>query len=121
MAGQGAQVAVFGDELAAAEYLGRGDRGAPHARFVRQQVGDDVLAFLGLERAGAIDQRAARLGQRRRAFDQAALQGGELGDVRGAFEPRHVGMAADGAGRGAGRIKEHRIERLGGPFRHVGD
>ena len=42
---------------------------------------DLLLAFLRLERAGAIDERAARLGQRDGAVEQPALQRGERGDV----------------------------------------
>ena len=36
------------------------------------------------------------------------------------LEPRHVGMAADGAGRGARRIEQHGIERLCVPLRDIG-
>ena len=62
---------------ALAENFGGGDRHAPHAPFRASKGGDDVLAFLGLERAGAIDQRAAGLGQRDGAVDQPALQRGK--------------------------------------------
>ena len=120
MAGQGAQVAVFGDELAAAENLGGGDRRPLDVRLLRQQVGDDVLAFLRFERTAAIDQGTARFGQGDGAIDQSALQGGKLGNVRGLLKPGHVGVAADGAGRGTGRIEEDGVERLGLPFGDVG-
>ena len=55
MAGQRAQVAVFGEELAAAEDLGGGDRRPPDAGFARQQARDNVFAFLGFKRTGTID------------------------------------------------------------------
>ena len=42
-------------------------------------------------------------------------------DVRFALEPGDVGMAADGAGRRAGRVEQHGVERLRLPFRDVGD
>ena len=117
MAGQGSQVAGAGNELAAAENLGGGVIGARRiCRFAREQAGDDVLAFLGLQRAGAIDQRAARFGQRDGVLDQPPLQRGELCDVRGVLEPRYVGVAADGARRGARRVDQNGIKRLGRPF-----
>ena len=78
-----------------------------------QQGLDLPLAFLRLQRADAIDQHAARLGQLDRAVEQARLQPDQRRDVGLALEPGHVGMAADGAGRGAGRIEQYRVERLG--------
>ena len=78
------------------------------------------IAFLRLERAGAVDEGAARPGQLDRAREQPALQGGERGDVGLALEPGNVGMAADGAGRRAGRIEQHRVERARLPLRDVG-
>ena len=41
------------------------DRDAAQRRLAREQRLDLLLAFLGLERADAIDEEAARLGQRR--------------------------------------------------------
>ena len=57
------------------------DRDAAQRRLAREQRLDLLLALLGLERADAIDDQAARLGQRDRAVEQAALQAGELRDV----------------------------------------
>ncbi len=75
LARQRAQIAVLGDELASAENFRGGDRRAPHARRRGREVSATiVLVLLGLERAGAIDQRAAGLGQRAARVDQAALQ-----------------------------------------------
>ena len=118
MAGQGAQVAVFGDELAAAENLGGGDRHAPHARLVRQQVGDDVPR-LPRARASRCNRPACRpaWSAPRRVRSSGAASAASLAMSAGLLEPRHVGMAADGAGRGAGRIEQHGVERLGRSIR----
>ena len=116
MARQGAQVALFADELRAAEDFCGSNRRAPHIRRAREKIGDDRFIFLRLKRTGAVNERPAGLGQSECAIEQAALQPGELDDVLGIFEPRHVGMAANGPGRGARRVEEHAIERLGGPF-----
>ena len=82
MAGQRAQIAVPGDELGAAGQLGRRDRHAPPAGLARQEFVDRLLTFLRLERAGAIDENAARPGQGGGACDEPALQRGERGDDR---------------------------------------
>ena len=59
--------------------------------------------------------------QRDCAIDQPALQAGERGDVGRRLEPWHVGVAADGAGRGARRIEQHGVEFLvRRPFGDVG-
>ena len=117
---QRAQVAVGGEEFGEAADLRRCD-GARRRRGSRASKRRDlVLAFLRLERAGAIDQGAAGLDQLDRAVEQPPLQRGERGDVGFALEPGHVGMAADGAGRGAGRIEQHGVERPALPFQRVG-
>ena len=54
---------------------------AAQAGVARQELVDRLLAFLGLERAGAIDERAARLDSVGRAGEQAALQGRERGEI----------------------------------------
>ena len=87
------------------------DRVAAKARLAVEEILDDVGAFLRLERAGAIDQRAARLGELGGVGEEPALQRGERGDVGLPLEPGDIGMAADGAGRGAGRIEQNRVER----------
>ena len=92
----------------------------PKARFAGEEGLDDVGSFLRLERAGAVDQGAARLGDLGRPGDEAPLQRRERGNVGRALEPGNVGMAADGAGRRAGRIEQHRVERAGAPLRDVG-
>ena len=74
MAGQGAQIAVFADELIAAEDFDRTDGCPLQARFAHEQIGDDHFIFLRLERTGAVDERPARLGQSERAIEQTALQ-----------------------------------------------
>ena len=109
---QRAQVAVGGDEFGVAAYLRR-----------RQRAGGQ-----GGCRAPAAPRSAARLppapaSRRNRPACRPAwststarssrrgCKRGEHCDVGLALEPGHVGMAADGAGRGAGRIEQHRIER----------
>src|SRR6266705_1883123 len=61
MAGQGPKITRGCEQLAAAaDFRGR-HRSAAQPRITRQEVGHDGLAFLRLERAGAIDEEAAGL------------------------------------------------------------
>ena len=116
MAGQGAQIALGGQEFGVARHLGGaiGLRRRPASR--ASSAVDLLLAFLGFERAGAIDQRAARLGQRRGAVDAAgACRAMSLARSASLLEPGDVGMAADRAGRGARRVDQHGVERLERP------
>ena len=74
MTGQRAQVAGGIDEFGnSADFVGL-NRDAAQRRLARQQRLDLLLAFLGLERADAIDDPAAGLDQRGGAVEQAALQ-----------------------------------------------
>ena len=84
-------------------------RGRRRSR-ARRELG---LAFLGLERAGAIDERAARLQAARRRGRSCGPAGrrGAATSLR-PLQPGDVGVAADGAGRGAGRVEEDGVERL---------
>ena len=100
--------------------VGSRDRLAMQVRVAVEEVADDLDAFLRLERAGAIDEDAAWLGQLDRLRDEPPLQSRERGDVGLALEPGDIGVAADGAGRRAGRIEQDGVERLGLPLRHVG-
>ena len=123
VAGQGAQIAVRGDDLGQARDLAGIDRHAAHAGFGRQQRGDRLLAFFRFQRTGAVDQRPARLEQRDRLLQQPLLQRRQGGDVGFLPQPGDVGMAADGAGRGAGRIDQDAVEGAvaARPFGGVGD
>src|SRR5271168_3189830 len=118
--GERAQIAVLGEELVPAEDFGRRDRRAAHAGIAGEKVADDGFILLRFKGTGAVDQRAAWLQERDGAVDQSALQGCELDDVGCAFEPWHVGMAADGSGRGARRIEQDRVEWFRRPGCGVG-
>src|SRR5229473_3646437 len=74
VAGQRAQIAVRADELAQASDLGGGDRRPPQARVALEQRPHDLDPLLGLERAGAINQNAARPGQFGCARNEPVLQ-----------------------------------------------
>ena len=52
----------------------------------RQQTLDLASSLLGLERAGAVDQRAARLHEPRGVVEQARLQVRQRGHVVGALQ-----------------------------------
>src|SRR5262245_43598674 len=121
MAGQGAEVAVRREELAAATHFCSRYRTAAQARIAREEVGHDGLAFLWLERAGAIDEEAARLHHFCSTSEQQSLQGCKLCEVVLALEPRNVGMSTDGSGRRAWGVKQHCVERAGLPLRCIGD
>src|SRR5580692_8057067 len=78
VAGQSAQVALFGYKFGAAVDLIGVNRHPLDTRFMRQKAVDDCLALVGLKRAGAINQRAAWLGEYYGPLDQPALQAGEF-------------------------------------------
>ena len=65
-----------------------------------------------VERAVGEDDAAAGLHQRRGCRQHPALQRRQLVDVGRRFRPRHVGMPAHRAGRGAGRIEQDRVEEF---------
>ena len=84
--------------------------------------GDELGTLLGLERADGVDEGAAGPGQAGGGGEEAALGLGEAGHVLGLLGPGDVGVAADGAGGGAGGVEEDGVERLGAlPFVGVGD
>ena len=80
----------------------------------REQAGDLLLAFLGLERADAIDERAAGPGQLDRAIDQLALHLDERRDVGLAFSAtaRRDGGGSCRSRSRAHRAAQHRTARL---------
>ena len=86
------------------------DRNARHVRIAAQERCDLRFAFLGLQRAGAVDEPPARFQQRAGAIEHLRLHGRERADVADSLDPRDVGMAADRAGRRAGRIEQDRVE-----------
>src|SRR5205085_9389944 len=86
-----------------------------------EKTRDLPRSFLDFERAGAIDQRAARLDHLACGGEQALLHDGETGDVVRALQMRHVRVAADGAGCRARRVEQnpgHLAARL--PDRGIG-
>ena len=90
----------------------RFDRLERELRMAGEERRDLRLAFLRLERAGAVDEQPAGLHQRGGAVEHLRLQRRERGDVLRLLQPGDVGMAADGAGRRAGRVEEHGVECL---------
>src|SRR5262249_50574441 len=100
--------------------VSRRDRLAAQARVVIEEIADDVDPLLTLERAGAIDENAARLCELARLRHEPTLQGRERRDIGRALEPGDVGMAADGSRRRAGGIEEDGVERAWPPLHDVG-
>ena len=93
-----------------ADFVGL-DRQSPHVGISAQQRADMRFALLGLQRAGAIDEQPARLGQRDRFVEQLRLQRDKRGQIAEPLGPGDVGMAPDRAGRRAGRIEQDGVER----------
>ena len=79
------------------------------------------FALFGFERAGAVDEEAARPRQRDRLLEKLGLQLDERGEIARPLDPGDVGMAADRAGRGAGRVQQHGVERRRLEAQRVGD
>src|SRR5262245_4078111 len=92
MAGQGAKLTLGVEKFRLSANLVGADRIAPERRISRQKRGNLVFALLALQRAGAIDQRAAGLQQRDRMVEQPRLKGDELAEIGLGFEPRNVRM-----------------------------
>ena len=118
LAGQRAQVPGGVDEWPRRRSRRARSEAAPR-RLARQQRLDLLLALLRLERADAIDDRppglisATARSSRRRCRSVSTR-------YRPPLEPGDVRVAADRAGRRAGRIEQHRIERPALPFGRVG-
>ena len=122
--GQGTQVALRIKDFGQAGDLAGCDRGPRQGRFRSEQRGNGGFALLGLQRTGAIDQRAARLEQSGRLLEQALLQGGQRGDLGFLAQPGDVGVTANRAGRSAGRIDEDAVDAAmfgAAPFGGVSD
>ncbi len=102
--------------------LGRIDREARGGQALGQRAIDHPRSFLRLERAAGIDQHTTRREHVDGGAEQLALQPGEADNVGGSLVPGNVRVAADGAGRGAGRVEEDELDRSGrAPFAGVGD
>src|SRR5262249_26483498 len=87
LAWQRAEVASAVEELGATMHLACYNWVSANAGIARQQLGDRRGALISFERAGAIDDQAAWLGQLDRARQQPALQGSQRRDVGFALEP----------------------------------
>src|SRR5688500_16505183 len=98
MARQRADIAAGIKELGKAGDLIWADRFAAEAGLARQQGPDLLFAFLGLERADAIDDLSARLREDDRTVEQPLLQADQLRQIGLALEPANIGMAADRTG-----------------------
>lgn len=120
MARQRADIAIGGDEFRQSGQFAGLDRLPLHLRFGIQQRGDGLLAFLRFQRTGAIDQRAAGLEQAHTFLQQPLLQRVERAEIGFVLQPGDVGVAADGAGRHAGRVEKDRIEWTAVPFGRIG-
>src|SRR5207244_6722343 len=101
MAGERAQVAVSREPFAATEDFGRRDRPTGEGRGLIEQLPDDFDAFLRLERAAAINQDPAWLGQLGRPNCKPTLQRRECRKVSWPLEPGGIVMAAKSARRGS--------------------
>src|ERR1700722_18005531 len=101
MARQRAHVAQRRDAFAQASDLARLDRRAANVGVAPQQRRDLALALLGLQRASAIDYRAAGPGLLDRPVEQLGLQFPETRNVAGPLGPCDVGMSSNRAGRAA--------------------
>ena len=93
-------------------------RGGPHGRSVASaaqswMAGKEIMhlagAFLVEQRADDIDQRPARLDQRRRDAEQAALGVDEPVDPSRGQPPARLGIAPPRAGARTGRVDQHDI------------
>src|SRR4029079_15349127 len=113
---QRAQVALRVEELGNSGNFTFANGPVPDGRIACQQCADLLLAFLGLERADAVDNRATSFSERDRAVEQALLQSAELRHVGLGLEPPDIRMAADRSGGGARRIDQLGIERSRLPF-----
>src|SRR5262249_33773869 len=77
-----------------------------------EKTGDPVLVFLAEQRAGGIDEPAARLYEARRAVEDLGLQRREPGEFLRPRPPFRIGIAPPCAGTGEGRIDEDALEAL---------
>ena len=111
MAGQAAHIAFRRDEGAQIADFRRTDGQACKAGPPGQKRVDLARAFFGFQRAGAIDEDAARREKAGGMGQNAGLQGGELVAVARCFEAQHIGMAARGAG-----CRTRGIEEDAGPL-----
>src|SRR5204863_5777213 len=85
-----------------------------------EEVGGDPLALLALQRADRIDEGAAGLEPAGDASQHRLLGLGQLGDRPGADAVDDVGMAAEDAGRRAGRVEQDRVDLRGRrPGHHI--
>src|SRR5258706_13321171 len=107
---QGAQVAIGGKPRRVDTDFGRVERRPGPIGRTTEDTRDLVWPFLRLERAGAVDEGAARLDELRRVIEQPRLDLGETAEVVGSLQPQDVGMAAHRARGKTGRVEKHAVE-----------
>src|SRR4051812_41632848 len=71
------------------------------ARMLGEKLLDLLVVLLELERAGAVDEQAARSNDGCGAAQDAALDGRHHGEVARLQPPARIGVAPEGAGAGA--------------------
>ena len=86
-----------------------GDRQDREIRMLREEGVDLRLVLLRQQRAGGIDQPAARLHQARGAVEDAPLEVEQVFQIVRRQFPPGIGIAAPGADTGAGRIDQHAV------------
>src|SRR6267143_3623512 len=80
------------DLLGKAAQFGSADWVAPIGHVACEEVGDLPGAFLGVKRAGAIDECAARLNHFGGGGEETLLYEGEARDIVGCSEMEHIGV-----------------------------
>src|SRR5690606_32288869 len=116
----GAQIALGRDPFCRDACLS-GPNGNPlKVACARQKAFDLLRSFLGLQRARAIDEPAARLHEPRGILEQSCLESSEPLEVALPLQMQNVGVTPDRARRQARRVEQHGVEagaRL--PFRCI--
>src|SRR5262245_19143984 len=106
MAGQRAQISFRSDPFRVGTDLGWLDFTTRYRRVRSEQCIDALRPFLGLERAGAINEGAAGLEHIDRGAQQILLNDSKPRDVLRRFAMRYVGVPANRTGRVARSIEE---------------
>ena len=95
---QRAQIALGRQPIGGNSMLARRNRRPREPGVASEEPLDLLQALLGLERARAVDEHAARRHEASGVVQQTRLHLRQGDDVFGALQPQDIGMAADGAG-----------------------